>query len=357
MSLPLIPDIATIKERLPKIFTDALENRSNCIGVASARTIQVMFYAGAIESDDRWIRPSQVTDMTNAQMSLQSDDEREAWCKHMLSNKKKDKPADAWYAPNTREQVRDDAIRYGLVPVRAVVEKAGVPTTSSKPRYALSASFALLFDPALAGTALDSAIEAWQKRHLSKAALARQVLLKSGAAASASAVNIALPNGTTINLSSGPSSVITKAVIEHFSKHFLHEPALLWVSESSNKIFDDALAKSLGIKIDASANLPDVILVDMGDDDGIAIVFIEVVHSDGPINQLRKDALEAIAVEAGFEVENLMYVTAFADRGSGSPFKTLVNTLAWDTYVWFASEPECVIVLKRGIEKKLTEFR
>lgn len=52
-----------------------------------------------------------------------------------------------------------------------------------------------------------------------------------------------------------------------------------------------------------------------------------------------------------------MYVTAFADRGAGSPFRKLVNTLAWDTFVWFASEPECVILLKRGIEKKLTELR
>lgn len=357
MTLPTIPDIATIIERLARIFTDAVENRHFCVRESTARTIQVMFYAGAIHQADRWIRPSQVIDMTDDQMAKTTDEIREAWCVHMLSAKKKIRPTNTWYAANSREQIRDECLRYGLMPNGAVVERPNVTTTSSRPKYALEPGFAGLFDQQLSGQALDHVIDAWQKRHLNKAALARQVLLKKGVAASAGTVNVNLPNGTIINLTSGPSSVITKSVVETFSKNFLHEPALLWVSESSNKIIDDALCKSLGIKINASTNLPDVILVDLAGHDGISIVFIEVVHSSGPVNQLRKDALEAIAVGAGFEAKNLMYVTAFSDRGSASPFKALVNTLAWNTFVWFASEPECVILLKRGIEKKLTELR
>lgn len=356
MTLPAVPSLDLIKARLPMIFTEALENRGNCVSEASARTIQVMFYAGAIERTDRWIRPSQVTHMTDAQMAKTSTAEREAWCAHMLSGKKKARPADSWYASDSREQIRDDSIRYGLVPTGAVIERSGVATTSSMPRYALRKDFADLFAASLSGKALESAVEAWQKKHLSKAALARHHLIKQGAASAKDRVNVTLPNGAAINLSSGPSSVLTKAVIEVFSKNFLHSPALLWVSESGQKEIDATLAKQLGLKIDVSKSLPDVILVDLPGDGGLTVVFVEVVHSDGPVNQLRKDALEAIAVEAGFEPENIAYVTAFADRG-GAPHKKLAPTLAWDTFVWFASEPECLIALRRGADKKLDDLR
>ena len=42
---------------------------------------------------------------------------------------------------NSRETLRD-----GLIRVGAVVERSGLPTTSSKPRYALREGFAALFD-------------------------------------------------------------------------------------------------------------------------------------------------------------------------------------------------------------------
>lgn len=356
MTLPTIPSLSLIKARLPLIFNEALENRGNCVSEASARTIQVMFYAGAIERTDRWIRPSQVTHMTDAQMAKTSAAEREAWCALMLSNRKKKKPEGTWYASDSREQIRDDSLRYGLVPTDAVVEKPGVPTTSSKPRYALRKDFADLFSASLSGKTLEDAIDAWQKKHLSKTALARHHLIKQGAAASGARVTVTLPNGAAINLSSGPSSVLTKAVIEVFAKNFLHSPALLWVSESGQKEINATLAKQLGLKIDVSKSLPDVILVDLPGDGGLTVVFVEVVHSDGPVNQLRKDALEAIAVEAGFDPANLTYVTAFADRG-GAPHKKLAPTLAWNTFVWCASEPECVIALRRGVDKKLDDLR
>jgi len=103
-------------------------------------------------------------------------------------------------------------------------------------------------------------------------------------------------------------------------------------------------------------NLPDVILVDLRADQNILFVFVEVVHSDGPINQLRKDALESMALEAGFSAKDLTYVTAFSDRDAG-PYKTLAPNLAWDSFVWFASEPDAIVSLKSGSEKKLYELR
>lgn len=44
--------------------------------------------------------------------------------------------------------------------------REGVKTTSSQPRWALTESFADLFDPALTGDAVDAAIESWRESHL-----------------------------------------------------------------------------------------------------------------------------------------------------------------------------------------------
>ena len=49
-------------------------------------------------------------------------------------------------------------------------------------------------------------------------------------------------------MEAGPSSIITKAVVEVFALRFLHDPAVLWISESGNKVIqrDDQLAQSIG---------------------------------------------------------------------------------------------------------------
>ena len=103
------------------------------------------------------------------------------------------------------------------------------------------------------------------------------------------------------------------AVVEQFSRYFLVQPAVLWLSESANKVIDQKLVQALHLHIDQSKSLPDVILVDLSPAKGdILVVFVEVVHTDGPVSKQRKDALEAIALEAGFKTEHLAYVTAFA---------------------------------------------
>lgn len=352
---PPVPSLDMVIERLSMVYPEGTENRSYCTRESTAKTVLVMLYAGAIEGAGRWIRPSQVTDMTDAQIERTSIQERESWCHTMLSNKKKSRPADAWYAANSREQIRDENIRQGLIPNNGAIERAGLPTTSSKPKYALQADFAMLFDPELQDKKLLDSMEAWRDKYLSKAALARLTLVRKGAVASSDRVQVQFPNGSAITLSAGPSSVLTKAVIESFAPRFLSAPSVLWISESSNKVIDDSLVSALNLKIDQSKSLPDIILVDLLDEE-ILVVFVEVVHSDGPINQLRKETLEAIALDAGFPTGNLAYVTAFSDRDAG-PYKTLAPNLAWNSLVWFASEPDGIVWLKHGSERKLSELR
>jgi hypothetical protein len=120
---------------------------------------------------------------------------------------------------------------------------------------------------------------------------------------------------------------------------------------SGNKIVsrDDELAAAIGLKIEADKNLPDIILVDIEPENPL-IVFVEVVATDGPVNQMRKEALLEIAINAGFHSRQVAFVTAFMDRNNTASRK-LSAVLAWGTFAWFVSEPDNIIILKENIKK------
>ncbi|MCK5874231.1 MAG: restriction endonuclease [Alcanivoracaceae bacterium] len=349
MSLPSVPPLDLIKERLPLIFPDGTENRNYVVRDMAVKTIYVMFYAGAIHGLGRWIRPSQVTDMTDEQAIMLSDGDRLSWVARTLSSQK-DRPLNTWYAANSREPIRDETLRTGLIPSQAAIERSDLPTTSSKPRYALNADFSKLFDPLLEGEAALNAFEDWRNRHLSKAALSRQRLIKEGVAAYGSGVDVTFPNGERRRLAPGLSSVISKAVIEVFAPSFLKNPALLWLSESGNKVVarDEGLAARLGLKIDPSKALPDIILVDLGVDPAgsdFLVIFCEVVATDGPIDRNRKEALSAVARDAGFDQAHLAFLTAFMDRSSQA-FRKASLTLAWGSFAWLLAEPDKIVHMR-----------
>ncbi len=351
MTLPVVPRLPLIAERLAQIFPEGTEHRNYVVRSMAVNTIFVMFYVGAVEGSGRFMRPSQVTDMTDDQAELLGHNEREDWTKLSLSPNK-DRPAVSWYKSNTREPIRDETLRLGFIPLGAVIERTDLPTTSAKPKYALARDFVPLFDEALDGEVLESAIDAWRKAHLSPAALARMHLLREGRGRSKDAVVVTFPNGETRAMKAGKSSVITKAVIEEYAPRFLNEPVVLWVSESGSKVVlqDDLLARRLKLNIDPSKALPDIILVDLGrrmDGSDLLVVFVEVVATDGPIHAHRKKVLTEIAVQAGFEVTSLRFLTAFEDR-CDSVFKKAVSELAWGTTAWFASEPATLISLQSG---------
>lgn len=360
MSLPQVPSLDLIRDRLPLIFPEGIEHRSYATREVAARVVYTMFYVAAVEGADAWLRPSQVTDMSVTQADLLDDESRVEWTKKSLSSQKERDPQ-PWYANNSREQVRDETIRAAFVPMGAVVERAGLAPTSPKPRYALAADFAELFSVELKDDELAERIKSWQAKHLSKAALARVHLVKHGVAAAADAVSVTFPGQKEVrSLKPGPSSIIAKAVIEVFAPKFLKQPAVLWISESGNKVVarDDALMKALGLKIDPSKMLPDIILVDMApsssDSVDLLVVFVEVVATDGPITHERKVALKSLALEAGFSEKGLAFLTAYHDRGT-SVFRKGVSQLAWGSYAWCASEPNNLIEFRDGEPWKLAD--
>ena len=344
MPLPPLLPVPDIHDRLRNIYPEGTPNRNFLTREIAAKTVFVMLYIGAVEEAERWLRPDQVTRMTDAQAATSGDEDREAWLVASM------RPGDSviqgrWYAANTREPIRDETLRDGLIRTGAVNERPDLPTTSPLPRYALVEDFAALFDPGLTNEALHAVIENWQAAHLSAGALARVEILRRGAVAREGRVLVTFPNGETREMEPGPSSVITKAVVEEFAPRFLGRPGVIWLSESRNQVVtrDDDLAQAIGLRIEPDRNLPDAILVDLGPTEPL-LVFVEVVASAGAVSDARQSALLAIATEAGFRDNQVAFVTAYADRGDAS-FKRTVSELAWRSFAWFMSEPEHIVAL------------
>lgn len=343
MTLPALISWNEIHKRLPEIFPNGSANRDHLIWEISAKTIFVMLYVGAIEGAGRWIRPDQVTRMTDYQAGIVDDDARDAWIKVSMKPSKASVPG-RWYAVNTRESIRDDTIRYALIQNGAVLERPGLSTSSPAGRYALQADFSALMKPGLDEATFIAEAAAWREKHLNAGALARIAIVRKGAASGGEYVLVTFPNGETRRMTTGPSADISKAVIEVFASKFLQKPGVISLSESSNKVVarDDVLAKAIGLTIPADKSLPDIVLVDLGPSHPL-LIFVEVVHTDGPVNDARKAALLQISQGANFPPEHVTFVTAYLDR-AGQAFRKTVSSLAWGSYAWFASEPESLIV-------------
>lgn len=342
--LPPYAPKALVAERLPLIFPEGTPNRNYCTRDLAASTIFTMLYIGAIEGGDTYLGPKHVYLMTDAIASQSGGEARRTYAADAMKPGYRP-PGTRWYADNTREPIRDETLREGLVAIGAAFSRNDLPTTSSKPRYTLKADLAALFDPDLIGDGLDQRMADWRKQNLNKEVLARITIQHHGATASKEEILVTFPNQDRHRMAPGLSSVISKAVIEDFATRFLAAPAVLWLSESGNKVVarHERTATAIGLHIEADKNLPDIILVDLAGDKPL-LVFVEVVATDGPMTERRRDALHALTDRAGFDRRHVAFVTAYADRDTAA-FKKTVPSLAWGSFAWFMSEPGKLIGL------------
>ncbi len=347
-TLPPLPDRSEIRNRLEAIFPEGMPNRNYLTREMAASTVFVMLYLGAIDGADYYVKPDQVTRMDDEQAARTAADERLAWRRASVEPG----GTGGWYAKNTREPIRDETLRQGLVRCGAAVERQDLPTTSPKGRYVLGRSFATLFEPNLTGQKLENEIRQWRQENLSVSAQARLRLLQHAAVETDQGVVVTFPNGETRRMKPGPSSTITKAVAEVFTRRFLRHPGVLWVSESGQRetYRDTKLLGELGITLQSDRLLPDMILVDLGEAAGDPLfLFVEVVSSDGPVTEERRNALSELITAAGYRPDQAAFITAYMDRGHPA-FRKTISSLAWSSFAWFLSEPDHVIGLHR-IEK------
>lgn len=164
----------------------------------------------------------------------------------------------------------------------------------------------------------------------------RPVLADSGARRLVRAAPLVLPNGRELQLGPGEHNALQRAVIEQFRPRFAANSQVLYLGDADDRtiVEDKEALKKLGLVLDTSGSLPDIVL---HDDSRGWIFLIEAVHSFGPISPSRLSVLETLCRSCSLP---LVFVTAFLDRNS---FRKFAPDIAWETEVWIAQEPDHMI--------------
>jgi BsuBI/PstI restriction endonuclease domain len=115
------------------------------------------------------------------------------------------------------------------------------------------------------------------------------------------AVEVHLPSGERRILESGEASLILKGVLELWARARLIDPVVLTVSEPGDKIYlaDAATLSGLGLSINLSTLLPDVLMVDIGERPPTFWI-IEAVASDGPVTEGRRKGVPEVGARSTY---------------------------------------------------------
>lgn len=342
------------RRRLALIFPrSAFDNvLSNPLAGAA---VAAMIYVDAVSDRDAdpesvtWARPSTCTWMSNEVLELDHPDQRRAWRDAAASGSGKNAVEtllQSWgmsfrtgYADNSRETLRDETFRlwneFG-----ALRKRSGLPTSSSKPRWALYSEFADLFRPDLRDDDLTAAIARWRDEHMAPGPRLR-AQMAMGQEAHQYAVMVMLPGHTsTRQLEPGLASAILKSVIEEWAPRRLGTPFVITVSEPGDKLFvgDAQLLKRVGVSIDVSGALPDALIADIATDP-VTFWIIEAAATDGVVSEGRKEQLLEWAEGQGISRSACEFLTAFQSRGA-SVAKRRLKDIASQTWAYFADEPD-----------------
>lgn len=160
------------------------------------------------------------------------------------------------YAPNTRETIRDDAVKFfveaGLLLRNP--DDPNRPTNSGKTVYQIEPS-ALAMLRKVGTSRWASAL----KTYLASREAVRDEIARKRTLAR---VPVTLPDGSQVALSPGGQNPLIKAIIEHFCPAFAPGSIVIYIGDTENKFVHmeaDHLA-SLGVILDPAAKIPDVIV-------------------------------------------------------------------------------------------------
>lgn len=101
--------------------------------------------------------------------------------------------------------------------------------------------------------------------------------------------------------------------------------------------------RDLGLPIDQTQLLPDLVLAELGREP-ILLIFVEVVATDGPVTAERKLQFLELTDAAGYDPDQIVFLSAFRKRNA-SPLKRRLDSLAVDSAVWCMAEPDLLIWL------------
>jgi hypothetical protein len=234
------------------------------------------------------------------------------------------------YAPNTRETIRDDAVKFFVEAALLLrnPDDPNRPTNSGKTVYQIEpAALALLRKYGTLGW-----LPTLQKYLAARQSIKDEIARKRELAR----VPLTLPGGSQVALSPGGQNPLIKAIIEQFCPAFSPGGHVLYIGDTENKFVHleaEALA-ALGVTLAPAAKMPDVIVHYTARN---WLLLIEAVTSAGPVDGKRRKELKELF--AGCKA-GLVFVTAFESRRS---MQSLLSQIAWESEVWVAEDPDHMI--------------
>jgi hypothetical protein len=234
------------------------------------------------------------------------------------------------YAPNTRETIRDEAVKHfvetGML-VRNPDDPAR-PTNSGRTVYQMERRALELFR---SFGRLD-----WTTKLNSYLKSRKRVISELGRKRDMVRIPVKLLSGERVTLSPGGQNPLIKAVIEEFCPRFVPGGTILYIGDAEDKFLhlDTEYLEKLCVTIPAAAKIPDIVVHDRKRN---WLLLIEAVTSAGPVDGKRRQELKRLfdGCTAG-----LVFVTAFASR---EVMRSFLTQISWETEVWVAENPDHLI--------------
>jgi hypothetical protein len=234
------------------------------------------------------------------------------------------------YAPNTRETIRDEAVKYfvesGLLLRNP--DNPSRPTNSGQTVYQI--------EPAALALVRTYGLEPWPaqlKEYLANRAKIRRTVERERNLAR---IPVKLPSGETVTLSPGGQNPLIKQIIEEFCPRFAPGATVVYIGDAESKFLhlEATYLQGLGVVIAPSAKMPDVVVHDAKRN---WLLLVEAVTSAGAVDWKRRNELKGLfkGSKAG-----LVFVTAFEHRRAMQSFLALIS---WETEVWVADAPDHLI--------------
>ena len=233
------------------------------------------------------------------------------------------------YAPNTRETIRDEAVKF-------FVGAGLLLRNPDQPNRPINGKVVYQIEPTALTLLRKFDGPQWPdmlKRYLASIEHIKREIERHR---EMTRVPVTLSGGKKIALSPGGQNPLIKAIIEDFCSRFVPGGVVVYIGDTENKFahLEREYLAALGIALESASKMPDVIVHFSARN---WLLLIEAVTSAGPVDGKRRQELKELFKESK---AGLVFVTAFATRVH---MKSFLPELAWESEVWIAEAPEHMI--------------